>query len=169
MATAAFVKPEVVRYRTGAANQEEYPEAAAQTYQLGAFVFINGTGQIAQCDGATPANIVTNGVLGIAPLPAKAETDALRRIEPLDPPRQIKMNVYHSGDEDLAVTSQAIVGDDFAIIINTVNGIDFWVIDLNNTTDKVVRILKLAPTNPVGDQFGTVYASVLKSLTQYNP
>lgn len=168
MAVRAFVKPEAVRYRGATCtSRDERPEKAAQTYQTGAFTFVNTSGELEQADGVTPGNITA--IWGVDSLPASGITGQLRNVEPITPDMQLIMSITHSTPAS-AVTSESLVTSQFAIKIETdANGNEFWVVDISNTTDKIVQIQKIAPRHPLGDQHGAVYVNVLQSFLQYHP
>lgn len=165
---AAIIKPRVARYRgTSATSREVYPEAATQTYKSDSLVFINSSGQIAQCDGVTPGNITA--IYGFDVLPASGTTNSDRNVEGLTSDAEILASIFDSTAMGLDVTSQAQVGKKYALKIVTVSSIPYWAVDVSNTTDKIVEVTKIAPEYPIGETNGQVYCKVLKSLLQFQP
>lgn len=165
---AQIRKPEVVRYRGAACtSREDQPEGAAQSYEAAAFVYLDSNGKLVE-NSSTPATLVTEGVYAIDTLAASGTEDNPRNVEPLTSDYEVKMSVYHATPAS-AVTAQNLVGQDFEITKVTVGGVEYWVVDIGGTTNPGVKVTKIAPEFPLGEQYGTVYAKVLKSLLQYQP
>lgn len=143
------------------------PEKASQTWAANAFVFVGTDGKVAQCDPTTPGNITK--IAGLVPRAASGVTNEDVRIEPTTPDIWIKMSIIYTSDMDLAVTAETLRTGQFAIKVYTdpATSIDYWVVDIENTTDKCVQIQDIAPDDPIGTLNGAVYVSVLKDLCQF--
>ena len=168
MATAGFVKPEEVRYRSSSGtSRETQPKSAASNWEDHAFTFINTVGELAECDGAVPGNITK--IYAIDVLRANATDIVERNVEAITSDSEILISITNSANEALAVTSQALVSNKFALRRITSGGKQYWTIDLNNIIDQHVEVVKIAPQFAIGTLHGPVYVKVLKSLLQFQP
>ena len=166
---AGFVKPENVRYRGGTCvSREEQPQKVAESWMGSAFVALDANGELEEIS-TTPASVT--GIYAIDHFPADAlsAAPAARNVEPVQLDAEIRISISHSGDELLAVTSQALVGKLFELRKVVSGGEDYWTVDINGTTDPAVQIQKISPEFPIGEQHGVVYAKVRKDLLQYQP
>jgi hypothetical protein len=145
---------------------EDQPEAAAQTWQTNAFLALNATGQLAEIS-IVPAAVTA--VYSMVYNPASTIADNNTRTEPVSVDGEILISISNSIDEALAITSQALVGDKFALRRVVTGTTQFWTVDIANAANQHVQIQKLHPGDAVGTQHGRVYAKVLKSLLQYQP
>jgi hypothetical protein len=163
---APFIKPEVYRYRTArAVTQEVYPEAASQSYQKGAFVYINpASGKVTECS-TTPGNITK--VYAIDTIAASGTTDYDRRLEPITNDCEIRVNVYYTGNTTLAVTAQAMVGNSYALVRVTSGSTHYWMLDKSNTVNKHAMVTKIDPNTTVGTQYGYVFVKINSQWLQY--
>jgi len=169
---AGFVKPEIVRYRGGTCvSREEQPQVLATVYEGGAFVALDTNGELAEIS-TTPASVT--GIYAIDHFPSDATTplaasERQRNVEPVTIDGEIRISISHSGDEALAVTAQTLVGKSYELRKVVSGGKDYWTVDINGTANPAVQIQKISPEFPAGEQHGTVYAKVSKSLLQYQP
>jgi len=169
---AGFVKPEIVRYRGGTCvSREEQPQKQAVTYLKGAFVALDSNGELLEIS-TTPASVT--GIYAIDhynsdPTAVVPVADRQRNVEPVTVDGEIRISISHSGDELLAVTAQNLVGKKYELRKVVASGEDYWTVDINGTSNPAVQIQKISPEFPLGEQHGTVYVKVNKTLLQFQP
>jgi len=167
---AGYVKPENARY-TGAPAREEHQQKLLESYRGGAFVVLDTNGEFVEISG-TPASVTA--IYGIDHYPAEPSAaatarDLVRNVEAATTNAEIRISISHSGDETLALTAANLVGKKYELRKVVVGSEEYWTVDINGTANPAVQIQKISPEFPLGEQHGTVYAKVMKTLLQYQP
>lgn len=139
----------------------EFPEAATQTFVEGEVVYIS-SGYVTEC-GDDPAII-----LGFAAKDGSNSTSNGSVDVPVyvaDHDTLFCASVYH-GTPGSAVTAVTLVGTAYGLYRDTTNSKVY--VDISDTTNTRVRVVKLDPRDDVGDRYGRVWFRVLPAWHQFS-
>jgi hypothetical protein len=145
-------------YFFGGPESTNFIEAAAQTWGMGDFLYLDSSGNLAICTSS--GALLNVGIAGLAFAPASGVTGAKVHFAGLRSTDILEMNVYHATPAS-AVLARTLLGKTYAIEL--VSGI--WCVSLANggTTAEdgthstaSVKIIEYAENNVDGDVYGRV-------------
>lgn len=145
-----------------------YPEAASQTFKIGDIVQLNSSGQVAI--GVAAGNDMTSAsnvrVLGIAAQDSTGTTNTKLKVHIMaSEDAQFLLPVEHATPAS-AVTAAAQTYKTASTagycLTNTAAGV--WAVTIDTTSNPLVAIMDICEDFPVGEQYGTVWVSVLRTF-----
>ena len=140
-------------------NIKSHYEKASATFVRGNFVTLTN-GQIDKTADAGTA------ILGQAMEDASGTANTEILVSEADDGELFEINVYHA-TEASAVTNKNMIGSEYGIkAVTGVLGDSVHVLDMENTTQKVFRIVRLSSKDNEGDTYGRVIVRICSSALQ---
>jgi hypothetical protein len=153
----SFRKPLAMRRDGGRVNIQWVPEAAAQSFKEGEFVYL-ASGKATACASDATA------IYGLALKDASGVTDALIPVAVADNLNEFEMSVFH-GTPASAVTAITQVGSKFALeVVSNEHSVD-----ISNTTDLAFQVQAISAKDEIGETYGRVIVKVLSDISQLGP
>lgn len=145
-----------------AVRQQEFPEAASQTFKKGDLVYLV-SGKVT----AYPASPTTQKLLGQAQADASGVTDTNIPVVIADDNVDFLLPVYHATPASAitAVTDVGLAGGYGAKQV-TVSSVTAWAVDLQNTTNNLLMVQEIAKDYAAGTQYGLYWVKVQPSFRQ---
>lgn len=149
---------------TGSVRQEDFPEAASQTFKRGDLVYLV-SGKVT----VVPSSPTTEKILGMALADASGTTDTMLPVLIADDNVEFSVPVYH-GTPASAITAVTDVGLDggYGLKKATVSSRPAWALDLENTTNDVLFVQSIDKEFPAGTQYGRYWVKVAPLFRELN-
>lgn len=168
MATITRVQPKLVQWNPGHPRQyfggpeaPEIVEASGQSYGVGDFLYLDGSGNVAIATVDGNANL--NGQLAGQATAAYVGSGNNVHMRRLTRDCIFEMNVYH-GTAASAITALTQVGQIYAV--KKVSGI--WVVDIESTAESAtvkigrVKVIGISKSDTLGDTYGRVLVNFVE-------
>lgn len=154
--------------RKGCWKVQYFPEAASQTFKVGDIVLLNSSGQVAI--GAAAGNDMTSAsnvrFLGIAAQAATGTTNTSLKVHVMGAEDAWFLLPVEHATPASAVTAESqtykTASTGGYCLTHTSAGV--WGVTIDTTSNPVVNIMEVSSDFPVGEQYGTVWVSALRTV-----
>ncbi len=145
-----------------ALETREYPEAPSQTFKRGAYLVLNGSGQVLLAKGANTTYGSSDKPLGVALSDSTGTTNGTILAGVFDGQARVVLPVSNAGAS--IATNQNQVGVSYGLHVNASGYVS---VNTNDTTNTKIVVERIHPQYPAAEAWGWLECKFIGGQTQF--